>query len=95
MKIERYLRDKGLPPNIRGFKYLAYMIELCQSDESLLYNRKMTANLYPILKADLKLDISISAIDRDVRYVLKAGNINVSISRFIANALIDLKSEQD
>lgn len=87
IKIERYLLNKGLQPHLKGFRYMATAIKLCQDDHSYLLN--LTTKLYPTLA---KLyDDTFNKTERALRTQLDYLPIHYTIGYFIGLALIELR----
>ena len=87
MIIEKYLLDKGIKPNHKGFKQLTYAIELCQKDETYLDG--FTKRLYPDIARDF--NITHSNVERDLRFAIRSAGHNVVVSEFIARAVLELR----
>lgn len=87
VKVEKYLLSKKIPPNIKGFKYMATAIKMCQRDEKYLYS--LTTKLYPSI-AKLYGDKTVRT-ERALRTALTYLDEHISVGCFIGIALIELK----
>lgn len=87
MEIEKYLLDKGVKPNYRGFYQLSYAIELCLNDKN--YLQYFTKRLYPDVAKDMQ--ITQIKVERDIRTALRNSNINDTISEFISRATLEIQ----
>lgn len=87
VKVEKYLLSKKIPPHIKGFKYMATAIKMCQKDEKYLYT--LTTKLYPSI-AKLYGD-AITRTERALRTALTHLDEDVTVGCFIGTALIELK----
>lgn len=56
-----------ISPELKGYRYLRYLLMLAGQDESLL--RPISKTLYPLISA--KYNVSISQVERDIRYALQ------------------------
>lgn len=87
MEIEKYLLRKKIKPHYKGFKQLAYAIELCQKDETYLGG--MTTRLYPDIADDL--GTTKTQVERALRLAIRCAGIEQTLSEFIARAVLDIK----
>lgn len=86
MDVKRYLLDRGIKPNLKGFDYLLCAIGLCKDR---VYIRNITKKLYPKI-AEINDDTS-SKVERAIRHAISQSDIQMCNSEFIARALIDLE----
>ncbi len=61
--LERY----HISPELKGYRYLRYLLQLAGQDESLL--RPISKTLYPAIAAQYR--VRISQVERDIRYALQ------------------------
>lgn len=87
MEIERYLLDKGIKPNLKGFEYLTYAIEMCQKDKT--YFNGLTTRLYPDIATDL--NTLQGRVERAMRHAVKNAGHSQTLAEFIARAVLDLR----
>lgn len=87
VKIERYLLNKGIPPQLKGFRYIVKAIELCLRDMKYLYN--ITTKLYPNISQIY--DDTPARTERAIRHAIKFLDREYKNSEFLATALIELK----
>lgn len=91
MEIEKYLLEKGIKPHYRGFKQLAYAIELCQKNPK--YLQGVTTHLYPDISKDLS--ITIWQVEKNMRYAIINAGINKTVSEFLNFAILELKIRKE
>ena len=87
MEIEKYLLEKRIKPNHKGFKQLTYAIELCQKDET--YFDGMTKRLYPDVAKDL--GTTQGRVERDLRFAVRSAGHELTLTEFISMAVLELK----
>lgn len=87
VKIERYLLNKGIPPQIKGFRYMTTAIQLCQKNPDYLYS--ITKKLYP--KVASTHHDTYSKAERAMRHAITFLGKSTTNSEFIGTALIELK----
>ena len=88
-KIENYLINKKIRPNIKEFYYLKTAIELVMSDITYIFD--ITKRLYPEIG---KLYNETGAmVERAMRYAIRMHALNdkYNVSEFIGIAVLELK----
>lgn len=87
MKVEKYLLEKGIKPQLKGFAYLSDAIEFCQKDKA--YLRAIT-KLYNKI-AEVNKD-TYTRVERAIRNAINVSGKKMTNSQFIATAVIELKN---
>lgn len=87
MEIEEYLLSLELEPQLKGFRYVATAIRLCQEDVDYLYN--LTTKLYP--KIAKMYNDTYTKVERALRTVIYKRFDDVTVGKFIGTSLIELK----
>lgn len=86
-KISVYLLDRGIRPNIKGFKYLRRAIELTIKNKCEAI--PVTTAMYPKLAAEFS--DTKSKIERSIRHAIMTSNVKGQTnSEFIARASLDI-----
>jgi len=62
--LKTFLLELGIPPHIKGFKYIAYAIELIMNDPDN-YSRRITKELYPAIANHF--NTSTNRVERCIR----------------------------
>lgn len=65
--VTRYLKELGVPANIRGYDYLRKAIELTITDRNNL--NVVCRNLYPVIAT--QYGVAIGAVERGIRLAIK------------------------
>lgn len=85
--IENYLSAKGINPANQGFTYLVEAIRMILEDAT--YKDNVTYRLYPDIAYKHKK--STSSIERAMRYSVNQLIPSITISKFLAEAVIRLR----
>lgn len=80
--ISAYLTELGTPAHIKGYRYVAYAIELAVADESLIY--AITSELYPLVAE--RYNTTASRVERAIRHAVEVtwdrGDIDTLVKYF-------------
>ena len=87
IKIERYLLNKGIPPHIKGFRFIVTAIKLCQENPDYLYS--ITTKIYPDIES--MYNTTFAKVERSIRHALTFLDKKYTNAQFIGVALIELK----
>ncbi|MBR6793357.1 MAG: sporulation initiation factor Spo0A C-terminal domain-containing protein [Clostridia bacterium] len=69
LKISDMLKDFGISPILRGYRYIIYSVEEMLKDQSLMY--AITKRLYPLVAK--QFDTTKSRVERAIRHAIEAG----------------------
>ena len=87
IKIKKYLLSEGIPPQIKGFRYITLAIKLCNDNPDYLYN--ITTKLYP--KIASTYNDTYSKVERAMRHAITFLKKRYTNGQFIGTALIELQ----
>ena len=90
MEIEKYLIDKGIYPNLKGFDYIVTSVKLIRQDRSYKFN--VTKKLYPELGK--MFNDSRQGVERVIRHAIEKAKLNYTNSEFIALAELETRGEK-
>ena len=86
-RIINYLKDKGIRPQICGFKYLYTSIKYCMKIGEV---PKITQEVYPAIGRLFKTQPS--KVERGIRHAISTSKVKFMTNKeFIATALLDIK----
>ena len=89
MEVKKYLLNKGISPQIKGFTYLENAIKLCKDNKKYLWN--LTTILYPEISRIY--GDTYSRVERAMRHAISKIKPYKTIGAFIGTALIELGLE--
>lgn len=87
--VEKYLLEKGVRPDLRGFEYITLGVELIKKDRKYKYN--VTRLLYPTI-ANM-FNESPSNIERCIRHAIEGLDKTYTNSEFLALAELETREE--
>ncbi len=86
IEIKRYLLDKGILPNLKGFEFLSKAIYMCQADRRLLH--ELTKRLYIGIAEDF--NETAIRVERAMRHAISSLKPHRTIGEFLAFALFEI-----